>query len=724
MKLLCRRYIGVKTVFYLDDFMSLDIETSHNDEYTWISSIQVLFNDTYKLFRKPMEFISYLYDQIQEYNLYNKRRLMIIIHNASYDLSYLLGYIQLYLPDKDDSNIIKRDKNDIISYRQGGLEFRDTFALVNCSLEKWGKDLNVEHKKQVGMYDYSKVIYQDSDLNENESIYDYYDVLSLRECFLKQLQIHNDIIPTVPYTSTGYVRRDAERITQSDKNYRKRYFYENRLSLDELIMCHDAFSGGYTHNNRFYNNKIVRCLIGHRDFRSEYPSELRNYPFPTGKPRMIYDEADSLKSVHNYTAAEIIKLYPKYSSIIQMEVTYACLNDDKISMPFMQRSKMDILQEDFCLKDNGRILSFKGSAVITVDNLMLKILTEQYNMQFRFLKILTFKNSYLPEVLCDLIDTYFKAKSDLKRIAKECEKKYGEFDDRTIEANINLLLAKQKLNGIYGMMVQFPLSDEYEVDYDEYDFQQIRYLCEMSREEKEATLEKFYLNPKKVLAYQIGVFVTALARYELYEYIKVIGYENCLYCDTDSIFYIKTDVIEKKIEALNKKKEKLAEKNKAYIITDTGEKIYYDHFEKEQDIVAFKGLHSKCYAYVTDSGEFKATIAGVPARSIIGMNGDKPIYLTREEELSDITAEDRLKFPDLKVDSEKALNNLREGFTFYTNTGTTCQYDKYMLHKDIDIMIDGHIINTFGGALISKLQEKQIKNMDMIGIKTFKVDFM
>ena len=73
MRLLCRRYIGMKTVFYLDDFMSLDIETSHDDEYTWISSIQVLFNDTYKLFRKPMEFISYLYDQIQEYNLYNKQ---------------------------------------------------------------------------------------------------------------------------------------------------------------------------------------------------------------------------------------------------------------------------------------------------------------------------------------------------------------------------------------------------------------------------------------------------------------------------------------------------------------------------------------------------------------------------------------------------------------------------------------------------------------------------
>ena len=705
MDVICRRYIGQKTVYYLSEFMTLDIETSHNNEYTWISSIQVLFDGEYKLYRRPMDFIKDLNELIRTYNLYNKRRLMIIVHNLSYDISFLMGYLQKYLPDQKDRNVMKRDRNDTICYRQGGIEFRDTYALVNCSLEKWGKDLHVEHQKKIGLYDYSKKIFQDTQLLEEEKTYDYYDVLSLRECFLKQLEVHGDTIATVPYTSTGYVRRDCERITQRDRKYRKHYFYDTRLTLDQLVMAHDAFSGGYTHNNRFYNNKIVRCLIGHRDFRSMYPSELRNYPMPTGKPRIIFDLTDDLKGMHEYTPEDIFELSDNYFMIIQMEVKYACLSDEKISMPFMQHSKMQILDQEFCLKDNGRILSFKGDAILTIDNLMLKILTEQYNMEFRFLKIMAFKTSYLPKCLCDLIDGYFKGKTDKKQKLKECEQKYGAFDQRTIDAAIDLMMDKQKLNGIYGMSVQLPIADEYDVDYTQFDFLDINYVCDMSREEKEELLDQYYNNPRKVLPYIYGVAVTALGRYELYEYIKCIGYDNCLYCDTDSIFYIKTAEIEARIEKLNRKKQQLAEANKAYIIADSGVKVYYDVFEAESDIRAFKGLHSKCYGYISDSGEFKATIAGVPARTLISMQDDKPIFITREEELAGITSEMKIQNPDIIFDPEEALSNLSDGFTFLVNTGTTCNYENYMLHNDIDVVIDGHMVNTFGGCLISKLKD-------------------
>ena len=39
------------------------------------------------------------------------------------------------------------------------------------------------------------------------------------------------------------------------------------------------------------------------------------------------------------------------------------------------------------------------------------------------------------------------------------------------------------------------------------------------------------------LSYQHGVYVTAWARYRLYEGQKLAG-ENCVYCDTDSVKYI------------------------------------------------------------------------------------------------------------------------------------------------------------------------------------------
>ena len=719
MKLITKRYIGNKTVYYYDDFMALDTETSHNEHYTWISSIQVYFCGEYYLFRKPLDFIEFLLKIISDLNLFSQRRLMIVIHNASYDLSYLIGYFQNYLPDKEDRSIIKRDRNNIVAYRQGGLDFRDSYALTNCSLEKWGKDLNVEHQKKVGLYDYSKVIYQDTELTEDEQAYDKYDVLSLYECFTKQLEIHNDTIATVPYTSTGYVRRDTERTCRKDKYYRDNYFRANRLTLEQFDMVVKSFAGGYTHNNRFYNDKLIDAKIapygiGHSDFRSMYPSELRNNPLPFGKPIFLYDAFSDINKFNKYDLDKILSIYPDYSSITQMKIVKVKLRNPKISMPFLQKSKMNIFYKDFCLCDNGRVLSFKGKAIINVDNFLLKILSEQYIIEGEVLRVLAFKNEMLPECLCNVIDRYYKSKSDLKDIAKALQNDYGELHPRTVEANINLMLSKAKLNGIYGMFVQNPLSDSYDMDYEQEEFIQVSYVSMMDDEERAAELDKYYDNNHKYLPYIVGCFTTALARYELYEYLtKCIGYDNALYCDTDSIFYIKTPEIVAKIDALNKEKEEKAERNKAYIITDKGKKVYYDCFEYEPDLIAFKGLHSKCYAYITTENEFKAVIAGVPARSIIAMDGDTPIYLTREEELSEITAEMKLKNPDIKVDNIKAINNLHEYFFFQTNTGTTCNYKDYMLRSEINVEIEGHDINTFGGALISKLDQKQIKNLDM-----------
>ena len=137
--------------------------------------------------------------------------------------------------------------------------------------------------------------------------------------------------------------------------------------------------------------------------------------------------------------------------------------------------------------------------------------------------------------------------------------------------------------------------------------------------------------------------------------------------DTDSIFYFKDDETEDKIKELNA----LHHKTASYVTDNYGERIYYDVFEPEKDIVAFKGLHSKCYGYITEDDELIATIAGVPARTLIGQRGDDLIYLTREEELAGITAEMKLADTEIQIkDKIAALDNLKIGAKFKTNTGT------------------------------------------------------
>ena len=108
----------------------------------------------------------------------------------------------------------------------------------------------------------------------------------------------------------------------------------------------------------------------------------------------------------------------------------------------------------------------------------------------------------------------------------------------------------------------------------------------------------------------------------------------------------------------------------------------------------------------------QVTIAGVPARTIIDMDGESPVYLTREEELAGITADTKRKNNNIEIsDPYKALDRLTENLIFYTNTGTTCNYRS--ITKPAIISIDGHEIQTAGGAIISKLDSKAVKNLDL-----------
>ena len=185
----CYYRSGVKFVFSKGSIictepMLVDIETSNNHAedpanlITWISSIQVLFNNEYNLFRYPEDFVAYLKKIYKRLGLkpYGdfKKKLIIYIHNLSYDISYLYPYL-LDLPgiDKDsDYQGIIEAPNKFLTLILGSFEFRCSFRLSGMSLEKWSKEMNAEHKKKVGMYDYDKVIYQDSELSEEDQDYE------------------------------------------------------------------------------------------------------------------------------------------------------------------------------------------------------------------------------------------------------------------------------------------------------------------------------------------------------------------------------------------------------------------------------------------------------------------------------------------------------------------------------------------------------------------------
>lgn len=717
-------------VCYASEAIYLDIETSNNHASdprklrTWITSIQVRFDNNYYLFRKPTELTAWLNSLIKKYDLDQDRRILVFIHNAAYDLSYLVPWFQRDLPAEPRRGIYE-GLHKIIMYDQYCFEFRCTYQLTGMSLAKWSKDMNVEHKKQVGLYDYDKVIYQDEELDQDSLKYDEYDVLSLEECLKKQLIKYDDELGTIPLTSTGYCRRLFRKGSQRDRYYRSKIFLPSRLDLKAMKYSINAFAGGYTHGNRYLKSNIIDalkdydCLIAHGDFRSMYPSEIMCYPHPFGAPEEWYDASRLyyMKRPYKPSIDDIINMYPEYSSITRLRIYAAELRSLDITMPFMQEAKLRNKTKNFqCLSDNGRVMKIvHGVCEIYVDNLTLKILKEQYKMKLVILGVIRFKNMMIPECLARTIDDLFKAKSDLKVHHREMEKKYGHFSAEAINAAWELSRVKKLLNACYGMFATSPLRAEYDLDYSkDPPLQRIKGIT--TDQEIEEALEKFYKSSNSFLPYQIGWSCTAAARYELYEYIKAVGYKNVLYCDTDSIFFLKKRGVMERVKRLNEEKQKTAK-----YVTSHGKRVYYDVFEFEDDLTHFKFLHSKCYGMITEKGEFQATIAGIPARSLIGRTVGKdgePVYLTREEELAGITPQDKLLDPNIKIsDPVAALDNLKDTTRFTTNTGTKAYY---IIEEPHEEMIDGHLTEIAGGCVINKLDEKYIKDID---IANFELDY-
>lgn len=705
----------------------LDIETSNNhaekveDLITWVSSIQVYFNGQYFFLRKPeqlIEFYQYIYDELEllQEPPHYERKVLTFIHNAQYDLSYLIPYFRKYLPytDGEPSGLID-GPNKILTYSQGALEFRCTYRLTQVSLSKWSEELNVEHKKLLGVYDYDKVIYQDDTdaFTDSELDYDKNDVIGLYEALMKHnaLPIHNDDLSTMPLTLTGYCRRDLRRSCKKNPYYRNKYFLDNKLDA-ELFYCFlKSFAGGYTHNNRYYkgitikignkykffNEEVKVHNIGHRDFKSHYPTQMSCYLFPLGTPQLIYDCSYNFRDP--MTIDEILSLYPKYYTMSVLRVSKAELRDKRISMPFLQFSKLHEASFTSCRQDNGRVIYAMGSFIMFCDNLLLQILNEQYDMNYEIIKTWRIKAEPLPPEILTVVDKYFKGKSDKKNIVEQLEAQYGKTDIRCLDAQIDLSTTKKLLNALFGCTAMNPLRPSYTIDND------INYRIEKSYgtlDEMQIGLDEYYSKRNNFLSYMIGCTVTSLAKMELYQYIKAVGYNKVLYCDTDSIYYIKDSKTERAIERLNNEKRKTAH----YVTLDNGNKEYYDVFSKEPDCIAFKGLHSKCYGIVTSKG-LELTIAGVPPRTITGVKPDGSlIYTTREQELMN----------GIK-DPVRALDNLTDDFTFKVNTGKSAVYIGAVGGIDgprepMDVEVDGHIVSTAGGCVIKNLKEKKIHDIE------------
>lgn len=640
-----------KVVKYSTDFMTLDTETSHTSlETGWIYQWAIKLKKIYIYGRRPDELIRLLEILAEHYKLADDKRIIIYIHNAAYDLEYLKNFLYKYDPS---AHFMSIDAHAILICDIIGFRILCSYKLTNMSLAALADNYATTYDKAVGEIDYNIVRYQDSELTPEDWFYMFSDVAAQYDGIIGFLKMQGyKYAFESPFTSTGFVRTKCRKASKLDTTWRDE-FYKSKLTLEQYNLERQCFMGGVCIASFAYSGETVRSdKLRHKDFTSSYPArQMCNY-FPKGAPNW-YGDVEDLE--------ELEFLLSEYCCIFLLTLENVHIKKG-VTAPCIPSSKCIAL--DTPVKVNGKIVHAK-MLTMAVCELDYKWIKKQYTADsVKVDKMLIYERGVMPDWLKGEVMEYFTNK---------CELKNAEDD------NGKMLYQKSKsyLNSIYGMTATSIIRDEYKMNDDH-----ILVKEPYSEDKAEGILSKYYKSYNSFLRYDAAIYTTAWARDALYTMIECVGYDNFLYCDTDSVFYLETP--ENKIAMDNYAREcqELAIKHNAYV----GDK-YLGLPTDEPPLRAFRALHSKCYAmeeYNKKSGEYElnVVIAGIPKKAIKWIDG-KPVLKTNAEELG-------------------SIDNLKDGFTFSHCGGTRCVYNERPIAEET---INGHKILLSSSAVIDNIDK-------------------
>lgn len=495
--------------------------------------------------------------------------LVIWVHNLSFEFQFLSDP-DIY--DFDRKEVFCMDSRKILKaeMKEFRLEFRCSYLHSNMSLEVFLEKMGVEDLKQSGEeFDYSKIRYPWTLLSDQEMKYVVNDVKGLVEALTVEMEHDGKNLYNIPRTSTGYVREDVKHAMRSF-NHNTLRFMQPDLHLMNLLR--EAFRGGNTHANRYMSDVKIDGPVHSVDLASSYPAVqlTREYPMTP------------FKEVYDHDPEYIMELLNVRHQALLMKVAFSFirLKEERWPVPYISKSKCRNLYRGSY--DNGRVLAAEYLET-TITDIDLRIILEEYEFdEMIFIEVWSSRYGYLPQTLRDVTIQYFRDKTALKGVKGQ---------------EIFYMKAKNKLNSIYGQSVQLVLKPTIEYVNGEYIEKE---------EDPEEVLRK---NANKAhQCYQWGVWITCHARKALEDGIR-LAYEQgiFIYADTDSVKY-KGSV---DFSGYNKKQMRLAKKTGAYADDPKGNRHYMGLYMPEEDMVEFKTLGSKKYAYRTEDGKLHITISGV-----------------------------------------------------------------------------------------------------------------
>lgn len=527
----------------------------------------------YVCFGRTLEsFVEFLYRLSHEMHLTEQRKLVIYVHNLSYEFSFLRSWLQF-------THVFALDKRKPARAEamDGKFEFRCSYILSNMTLKKLCQNCDgVIHSKLSGdEFNYDKIRTPETELSEMELAYCYNDVKGLEECMYYYLR--TDTVKSIPMTSTGFVRRDVRAEMKTNRRNREN-FEQTKVNAILFQLLHDAFRGGDTHGNIYHSN-VTLFEVGSRDIASSYPFQLMTRYFPTGTFTKV--SPDWLRKHKNIRKkyAYIFRVY-----LENFEYIGTCGN------PYIAVSKLH--NRKSIVNDNGRAL--KGSGMLTVTDIDWYIISKEYKWDRMLIDGYIYISKYgeLPKEFKDQLMKYYTGKTELKGLQ---------------EFIYEYMKSKNKLNSFYGMCVTNPCKPDILYDEDNGMFSDQKIPEGQSETQfMQDLLDKFYKSKNSFLPYQWGVWCTCWARLQMREMLWKIGRYN-VYEDTDSIKFLEPEKIVPIFEAENEKLKELAIKYKAFAKDRKGNIKYMGQWEYDGSYTRFKTLGAKKYMveYVPDDDEIK-----------------------------------------------------------------------------------------------------------------------
>ena len=540
----------------------------------------------------------------------------VYFHNMAYDYTFLRLFLfrEFGKPVKE---LNTKPHYPIMLGFENGMILKDSLILAGCKLEKWANDLNVNHKKAVGSWDYDLVRDQGETFTRAEKRYIENDTLALVECIDAFCVSLNKNINTIPYTATGIPREEVRERAKKHQGHKN--FLRQALSFEQFQKFLMLYHGGYSHSNRFFNSEILDdAVTSCRDFASSYPFCLLAYRYPCEAFKPLGRDVDP---------EFILSSADDYAFIFKITFINIRLKDHFEPMPALQASKcihsinMDI--------DNGRVKK-AGYCVLYICEQDLLVLSSMYCWdECTCSEVEVAMKDYLPRWFTDYVYELY---------ADKCRRKPTSKTDP-----VGYSLAKSRVNSVYGLCCQRSIRENYlEVtEAGEYKinkqgdtawFESGEYRQDFDQDLR-AEYEKYCKNPNTVLNYQIGCYCTAFAFRNLFllgscvrrYYDKNIGEMACpphwYYSDTDSCY--SDDWDEEKLKAYNDNCKKLLQKNGYGPVIVDGKEYWLGVAEPDASYSEFCVLGSKRYAgRSTEDNELHITVAGVPKKGAVCLKDD------------------------------------------------------------------------------------------------------